>query len=368
MSTSQIDEVFVSNTATNIISKPIQKLRPHDNNPMNDEIRIPTYDNLPPVPGMPHGCTWGIWDAIPDLPKYPPPSQLGTLNQLTPSKVLAARNEIQAGISVALNWRMDFPATPHSGRRKPCHRIFELQEGGWTGCDDEVEMNTQGGSQWDGFRHWAHQPTKLYYNGVKHEDITDPNAPLQNGIDQWSLRGGIIGRGILLDYYAWSTRNNPESTTSPPPFPTSAITISDLESVAAYQGTCLQRGDILLIRIGFVAWYNAASPSARTYHMSQGQWAGVQGSAESVRWFWDQGFAAVGGDACAFEKWPAEDEQFRLHDNLLALFGMPVGEMFDLERLAEACREQGRWSFLFMSAPLNFPGGVASPPNGICVL
>jgi len=57
-----------------------------------------------------------------------------------------------------------------------------------------------------------------------------------------------------------------------------------------------------------------------------------------------------------------------LHDNLLALFGMPIGEMFDLEKLAETCKSHNRWSFFFTSAPLNFPGGVASPPNAICVL
>jgi hypothetical protein len=57
-----------------------------------------------------------------------------------------------------------------------------------------------------------------------------------------------------------------------------------------------------------------------------------------------------------------------LHDNLLSLFGTPIGEMFDLERLAETCKIHHRWSFFFTSAPLNFPGGIASPPNGICIL
>ncbi len=57
-----------------------------------------------------------------------------------------------------------------------------------------------------------------------------------------------------------------------------------------------------------------------------------------------------------------------LHDNLIALFGMPVGEMFDLDELADICQKLRKWSFFFTSAPLNFPGGVASPPNAICVL
>lgn len=153
------------------------------NNAPSEYPSLPLYDALPPVAGMPHGCTWGLWDALRLSPG--PLDQLGTLNLLTPSVVRSARNEIQLGISVAVNWRMDRCAPAHSGRAKPCHRIFTLESAGgaWTGHDDEVSFNTQGGSQWDGFRHWAHQPSRTYYNGVRHEEITDPAAPLRNGID-----------------------------------------------------------------------------------------------------------------------------------------------------------------------------------------
>ncbi len=66
----------------------------------------------------------------------------------------AAREEIQTGDSVALNWRMDHCHTPHSNRIASKHKIFTLKSAGgkWTGHDDEVHFNTQGGSQWDGFR------------------------------------------------------------------------------------------------------------------------------------------------------------------------------------------------------------------------
>lgn len=113
---------------------------------------VPSYRDLPSVPNMPHGCTWGLWDKLLDLPASSP-DELGTLNWLTPDTMMAARDEIRLGVSVALNWRMDNCQTPHSGRRAPEHRIFTLEQGGgeWTGHDDEVHYNTQGGSQWDGF-------------------------------------------------------------------------------------------------------------------------------------------------------------------------------------------------------------------------
>lgn len=166
--------------------------------PQNDLI-VPSYDELPPVEGMPHGCTWGLWD------REGQKDELGTLNLLTPATILAARNEIQHGISLAINWSLDNCETPHSGRRKPNHKIMQLPD--WVGHDDEIQMNTQSGSQWDGFReisscgltcgvvkshmlttlyvgHWAHQPSRTYYNGVSHADITSLETPPRNGIDR----------------------------------------------------------------------------------------------------------------------------------------------------------------------------------------
>jgi hypothetical protein len=56
------------------------------------------------------------------------------------------------------------------------------------------------------------------------------------------------------------------------------------------------------------------------------------------------------------------------HDYLLSFWGTPLGEFWDLEKLAETCAKMGRYSFFFTSAPLNVPGGVASPPNALAVL
>jgi len=143
--------------------------------PSKQPHRLPSYKSIPPVPGMPHGCAWGLWDT----PGHK--DDLGTLNLLTPDVIRSAREEIQVGISVAINWPLNNCETPHSHRKPPEHQITALPD--WTGYDDEISMNTQSGSQWDGFRHWAHQPTGLYYNGVTHADITAPNSSMRNGID-----------------------------------------------------------------------------------------------------------------------------------------------------------------------------------------
>jgi hypothetical protein len=42
-----------------------------------------------------------------------------------------------------------------------------------------------------------------------------------------------------------------------------------------------------------------------------------------------------------------------LHEVLLAGWGCPIGELFDLEALAEECQKQSRWSFFLTSEVCN---------------
>lgn len=93
-----------------------------------------------------------------------------------------------------------------------------------------------------------------------------------------------------------------------------AISHTDLEAVAASQGTEFRPGDILLVRSGFVKWHNEANFDERRRGTELGsEWAGVEGTRESVEWLWEKHFAAVGGDANVFEAWPARDERYRTY-------------------------------------------------------
>lgn len=128
------------------------------------------------------------------------------------------------------------------------------------------------------------------------------------GASEWSKAGGIVGRGILLDYSSWAQQQGIHYS----PIERHVISEKDLEAVAAWQGTAFSHGDILLIRSGFVKWYNEASPEDRKCGTVDGStWAGVEGTPESVEWFWNRHFAAVGGDANVFEAWPAKEERWR---------------------------------------------------------
>lgn len=94
--------------------------------------------------------------------------------------------------------------------------------------------------------------------------------------------------------------------------------------------------------------------------------AGVEASLELLEWVWDSGISAVAGDAISWEVYPTPAE-VSMHEFLLAGWGCPIGELFDLEALAKTCQELGRWSFFVASMPLNMPGGVSSPPNAMAI-
>ena len=149
----------------------------------------------------------------------------------------------------------------------------------------------------------------------------------------------------------------------------------------ARQGGDIQIGDILLVRFGFVETYRKM-PSEKHAHLilrhqdagRDAQFAGLDQSQEILTWLHDCYFAAVGGDAPSFEAWPARQQpegsarkSFYLHEYILALWGMPLGEMIDLEKVSQICRETNRWTFFLTSAPANCVGGVASHANATAI-
>jgi len=248
------------------------------------------------------------------------------------------------------------------------HKVFK-----WPGrhvIDDEIVMNTQSGSQWDSFRHWGYYKTGQFYNGLKEEEIVDANGnsiplsvdkPLRNGIH--TFQGKIVGRGVLLDYFSFAQSQGIKYA----PNRQHLVTAASLDACAKAQGVTFRQGDILFLRMGYVQWYENATPEQRTETVSgPTRAAGVQQTEEEVEWLWNHHFAAVVADTPAFEARPGIQE-WNMHDYLLALWGTPIGELFDLEALAKTCRETKRSSFFVTSSPLNVVNGVASPPNAMAI-
>lgn len=129
--------------------------------------------------------------------------QLGRINLLTPTRVSAASREIRTGEIVPLNLPLDVPKVPAFGREAFKHEVKILGKN--VAYDDKYELNTQSGTQWDGFRHIAHFPTQTFYNGTKGSDIEGLTKEDKNkcGIHHWAQHG-IAGRGILIDYWSYA--------------------------------------------------------------------------------------------------------------------------------------------------------------------
>ncbi|KAA6412013.1 MAG: major facilitator superfamily transporter [Lasallia pustulata] len=319
------------------------------------------FSSLPLDPNGPPGNAWGRFGAT---------DQLGMLNLLTPPVVAAAAKEIVSGVRISLDWPLNRPSYPSYGRDPLIHQIKQRGGPDRVVNDDILTFNTQSSTQWDGFRHYGYLKERRYYNNITHDQI---HSSEKLGIDAWASNGGIVGRGILVDYCSWASK----SSLPLAPLSSTAIPFSHLQRAIADQNVSFRRGDILFIRSGFTAAYNALSPPEKLALSKRpsADFMGVEPTEELLEWLWESQFAAVAGDAPAFECSPVgggkgKDEAHPpivLHEWLLGGWGMPIGEMFDLEDLAEHCRECGRWSFFLSSVPLKVPGGVASPSNAVAI-
>lgn len=315
-------------------------------------VRLPAFKDLPLEPEYPPHAAWGVWGED---------DELGTVNNITPETITAASKEIKLGLSIPLNWSVDQPKYPFYQRSGFQQEIIHKTPR--TVNDDVIHFNTQCSSQWDSLRHFGYQTERVFYNGLKQDTLIADKTITTNGIQNWA-KTGIVGRGVLLDFYAYAQKHNIEYD----PYSQYGVTLEQLKSVQAEQGVEFRDGDIVLIRFGHIAVYDTFSDErkqevAKFPHT----WAGIGQSKDVLEWVWDNHFAALAGDSPAFETTPPLAD-FQLHPFILSGFGCPLGELFDLERLAEECAAAQRWSFFFTSAPLNIPGGVASPPNAIAIL
>lgn len=166
----------------------------------------------------------------------------------------------------------------------------------------------------------------------------------------WVETGGIVGRGVLLDWAAWAKKEGLNVNVHSQ----YAITAEALGQVAASQGTTFKQGDILFIRTGFTESYDSLTDEAKVELTKEYAPAtiGLKSSKATLRWIWDNGFAAIAGDQPAMEAMPFPQHEFVLHEWLLPGWGMPIGELFNLKKLSEECQKRKRWTFFFSSMPI----------------
>lgn len=331
--------------------------------PAADHPSWPRYAELQQRPGHLRGTAWGLWG---------PQDQLGTLNHLTPGRLLTARDSILSGDLVPLNLPLtafDPPLIAHRGSIE--HTVFGLNE---FHRDDKIDnLFLQASTQIDGLRHFGH-PDRGFYNQADPAHLTAGHADL--GI-QVVAEHGIAGRGLLIDVAAYrkaigrpidQTRNE-------------QIPVADLDAAAAWQGSTITAGDIVMIRTGWLQHIRQAT--ARPPGPLQSP--GLAQSEDTAAWLWDHQVALAAADNIALEAWPATDSPLTvdreldqrmprsshsgmLHRVLIPLLGQSIGELWDLDSLATACRRRRRYDVFVTAQPLNLLGGVGSPANALAIL
>ncbi len=115
---------------------------------------------------------------------------MGTLNLLTPERVLAAASCIRTGKRFTVGLPLDLPSPPFFGRQPLEHTVISLMPGM---MDDKLDNYwPQGSTQWDAICHFGTEGT--FYNGNSEDDVRAGRLGIHA-----AARQGIVGRGVLLD-------------------------------------------------------------------------------------------------------------------------------------------------------------------------
>jgi kynurenine formamidase len=316
---------------------------------------LPRFSDLPSVGNTGERHAWRAFGAG---------DEIGTVNLLGAAQVKQGSKLVRTGKVINLSLPLNYPITLYDvPTRSGYKHHIEVSRAGRDDYLDNFAM--QGSTQWDSLRHIRFREFG-YYGGRQDKDLDEKH---ELGIEHWA-RHGIVGRGILLDVERFMK-------SQPTPFSVSekfAIDGGLLEEVGRAEKIDFQAGDILLLRTGWLARYKLQDPETRekmrgTLHPDPGglRCPGLDATQATAAWLWDHRVAAIAADNPAVEALPVEPRTGFQHRRLIALQGMPLGELWDLDELANECASDGVYEFMLVSVPLYIPGGVGSPANAYAI-
>lgn len=303
---------------------------------------------------------WGRWGDD---------DERGTMNLVEAEHVVAAAGLVRRGvtISMALPYDDAGPQTGAFGRFNPIHLMirdgadvvagsslrdfYGGNERHFRGTDDLIIMPLQSGTQWDALGHVAFE--NQIYNGYGAEWVSSKGA-MKNSVK--NAADSMVGRGVLLDV--------PKAQGVEWLEPGHAIDGEQLQAAADMAGVDVGRGDFVFVRTG-----------AMTMARANGDWGDYAGGDApglglgSVDWIADRDVAAVATDTWGLEVRPNEtpDTFQPLHIIFIVHMGLWLGEIFDLDPLAEDCADDGTYEFMFCGPPLPFTRAVGSPLNPMAI-
>jgi len=297
-------------------------------------------------PGTPNN--WNRWGEL---------DQRGTANLLTPERVASAAALARTGRRISLGLALG-KSQPNPGSRPALQHLFSgttvdlmLGDGGThnvQSSDDMVVLPLQVSTQLDGHAHFGYED--VLYNGFWAGVVTTTSGARRLGVHHQA--SGIVGRGVLLDV---------PRVFDVDPFE-SSIDAAMLEATAEAHGVTVGPGDVLLVRTGCLGTW-IEHPELRVRRRQSGlAW-------DTIPWLAERDVAMVAADNRAVEAIPGPPDGPLLpwHISALRDLGLLVGELFDLDELADDCAADGVYEFFFVALPLPLVNGVGSPLNPLAI-
>lgn len=311
-----------------------------------------------------------IGDLLKDSPtnwgKWGDDDEVGSLNYLTAEEVLRGVQDVSSGEVFTLQRLIGDPkGDPVWPGRSPAERTQILDEGDWDEggkgpafpgglhyADDKINAFLQGSTQYDALGH-------VWYDG-KLWNGYDARTTI-GGMDKASVepisQRGIVGRGILLDMARYRGKECLEKGET--------YTHEDLQACAKAQGVTIEKHDIIIIRTNFLKLFFEQGDAFYEGFIEPG----LVYSPELVSWFQDMEVPNLVTDTIANEitSDPNHGVALPLHCALMRNLGVAFTEICDLEKLAESCAADGRYTFLYTAAPLKVAKGSGSPVNPVVI-
>jgi kynurenine formamidase len=282
---------------------------------------------------------WGRWGAD---------DQAGTLNLLTPERLVDAAGLVREGVAISCSRKLK-PSTEQ-------YLHFMSQSG-----EAAPESGVALGSDWFGIGCHGFDCTHLdahshmfrngqMYNGRSAALCTTTRGAIAGGVEPAFT--GITGRGVLLDGPAalgvdWMEPGQP-------------LMPEDLSRWFELAGVELRSGDILFARFGRDAWEAAGQPT--DMH------AGFPGlHASCMPMLREKDISVLVSDLVSDVVPSGSEIRLPVHCVALVAMGLWLVDNADLGALAAACAERRRYEFYVSMVPIAVARATGCPINPIAI-
>lgn len=285
---------------------------------------------------------WGRWDED---------DQVGALNLVSPEHVARACSLVTLGRTVSLS--REVPTRPAPGNPKPAHHLLSTRtttRGGGVALD-YCALDIHGHTSthidamchlWDSDGMWGgRDPADAFVGGVC----------TWADVDKW--HDGIVTRCVLLDVPG--SRGDDTIVTGGP------VHGSELESMLVQRQMELRPGDAVAVYGGRDIW-EADHPT----WMDETVRPGLHMSC--LEFLRDHDVTVLCWDFLDSAPCAADyNLPYGVHAALFS-FGVALVDNCHFGDLVRLCREEDKYEFLLVIAPLRIVGGTGSPVNPIAVL